>query len=127
MPSALLRPCAQPGCPNRVPSGRCSEHARQADTRRGTATERGYTYRWHQESRAHLRRFPLCGDRRPDALSQRQTECQKVGRETAANVVDHLIPHRGDQALFWNRRNWGSSCKRCHDLKTATEDGGFGR
>jgi 5-methylcytosine-specific restriction protein A len=50
-----------------------------------------------------------------------------LGDTTAANVVDHIKPHKGDQALFWCRDNWQSLCKRCHDYKTATEDGGFGR
>lgn len=45
----------------------------------------------------------------------------------AASVVDHIVPHKGDQKLFWRRSNWQSLCKRCHDVKTATEDGGFGR
>jgi 5-methylcytosine-specific restriction protein A len=45
----------------------------------------------------------------------------------AAVVVDHIIPHKGDKALFWDSGNWQALCKRCHDVKTATEDGGFGR
>lgn len=42
-------------------------------------------------------------------------------------MVDHIIPHKGDQSLFWDQMNWESLCARCHGLKTATEDGGFGR
>jgi len=42
-----------------------------------------------------------------------------------AVVVDHKIPHRGDMNLFWDRSNWQSMAKTCHDKKTATEDGGF--
>lgn len=44
-----------------------------------------------------------------------------------AEVVDHIVPHKGDLSLFWSRSNWQSLCKRCHDIKTAMEDGGFGR
>lgn len=40
----------------------------------------------------------------------------------AATVVDHIIPHRGDQKLFWDRSNWQALCKSCHDSKTMTED-----
>jgi 5-methylcytosine-specific restriction endonuclease McrA len=29
--------------------------------------------------------------------------------------VDHVTPHKGDLALFFNRENWQSLCKRCHD------------
>jgi 5-methylcytosine-specific restriction protein A len=42
-------------------------------------------------------------------------------------VVDHIVPHKGEKVAFWNRANWQPLCKRCHDIKTATEDGGFGR
>jgi 5-methylcytosine-specific restriction protein A len=41
-------------------------------------------------------------------------------------VVDHIIPHRGDQNLFWAEWNLQALSKRQHDTKTATEDGGFG-
>jgi 5-methylcytosine-specific restriction protein A len=44
----------------------------------------------------------------------------------AATVVDHIVPHKGDKVKFWDSSNWQSLCKRCHDAKTATEDGGFG-
>lgn len=34
---------------------------------------------------------------------------------TPANVVDHVIPHRGNTALFWDRSNWQSLCEHCHN------------
>jgi 5-methylcytosine-specific restriction protein A len=42
-----------------------------------------------------------------------------------AQVVDHVVPHRGDMGLFWDETNWAPMCKRCHDRKTASEDGRF--
>jgi 5-methylcytosine-specific restriction protein A len=36
-------------------------------------------------------------------------------------VVDHVVPHRGDAILFWDRANWQSMCKPCHDTKTTRE------
>ena len=33
-------------------------------------------------------------------------------------TVDHIIPHRGDPELFWDRSNWQALCKNCHDRKT---------
>lgn len=56
-------------------------------------------------------------------------------------MVDHIIPHRLDQALasgnaaaiaeaqrlFWRRSNWQAMSKPCHDRKTATEDSSFAR
>lgn len=34
---------------------------------------------------------------------------------TPSVIVDHRIPHRGDQALFWDESNWQALCKDCHD------------
>jgi len=44
-----------------------------------------------------------------------------------ATLVDHIIPHRGDNNLFWDEDNWQALCTECHAIKTAKEDGGFGR
>lgn len=52
--------------------------------------------------------------------------CFQRGIATAAIVVDHIIPHKGNKALFWDTRNWQPLCKPCHDSKTVREDGGFG-
>lgn len=41
---------------------------------------------------------------------------------TRATVVDHIKPHRGDKALFWDEHNWQPLCKKCHDTKTGKED-----
>jgi len=32
--------------------------------------------------------------------------------------TDHIIPHRGDQALFWDETNWQRLCLPCHSRKT---------
>ena len=42
---------------------------------------------------------------------------------TASTTVDHIIPHKGDRKLFWDKTNWQALCKPCHDAKTAREDG----
>jgi 5-methylcytosine-specific restriction protein A len=71
-----------------------------------------------RKARAHfLRAHPLC---MCDA-------CRSAGLVVPASVVDHVTPHRGDVRLFWDRENWQSLSKPCHDRKTAREDGGFGR
>ena len=49
------------------------------------------------------------------------------GDVVAATVVDHIVPHKGNEAFMWDESNYQSLCKTCHDRKTATEDGGFGR
>jgi 5-methylcytosine-specific restriction protein A len=62
-----------------------------------------------------LQAHPLC------ALHERQ------GQVVAATVVDHIVAHKGIQALFWNQSNWQALCKPCHDSKTAKEDNSWGR
>jgi 5-methylcytosine-specific restriction protein A len=52
--------------------------------------------------------------------------CATPGCVRRAAVVDHRIPHHGDNDLFFSRDNLQPFCKRCHDQKTARHDGGFG-
>jgi 5-methylcytosine-specific restriction protein A len=87
----------------------------QPPTPRPSAAERGYGWRWQRVRAAYLAANPLC------------VHCQADGRITEATVVDHIIPHKGDEALFYEEGNFQSLCKRCHDVKTATTDGGWGR
>ncbi len=74
--------------------------------RRGGARARGYSRRWERERRIFLARHPLC------------VHCLAAGRTRAAEVVDHIVPHRGDSELFWDGHNWQALCKACHDRKT---------
>src|SRR5262245_42233939 len=45
--------------------------------------------RWKQRRKQQLQTQPLCA------------MCQASGRITAASVADHIIPHRGDERLFY--------------------------
>lgn len=119
MPSAAPRPCTYPGCGVLVHGGsRCDKHKiverAKADSRRASSTERGYGYKWQKAREQFLRENPLC------------VQHQANGQVVRSTVVDHKIPHKGDQKLFWSRSNWQALCKPCHDEKTAREDGGFG-
>lgn len=51
--------------------------------------------------------------------------CQAYGRVTVAEVVDHVTPHKGDQALFWDRGNWQALCATHHnsDAQRAEKSG----
>ena len=118
MPTLAQRPCSQPGCGVLTDAGRCPAHKQQREQQRGSSTQRGYGYKWQVASKGFLRTHPLC--QCPDCDEGRK-------RVTVATIVDHIIPHRGDMKLFWNRNNWQAMSKPCHDKKTATEDGGFGR
>lgn len=68
-----------------------------------SSTKRGYGYAWQKARAGHLRSHPLC------------VYCERDGRVTEATVVDHRIPHQGDQTLFWDKTNWQSLCKPHHD------------
>lgn len=86
------------------------ERDREHDARRGSARQRGYDTRWDKARRTYLMAHPLC------------VMCEREGRVTAATVVDHIVPHRGEQRLFWNTTNWQSLCKPCHDREKQREE-----
>lgn len=115
MPYKPLTPCRHPGCAELTNEQYCPKHkSLHIKTDRPNASRRGYNSKWRTARAAFLRDNPLCA------------ECKRHGKYTQAIVVDHIIPHKGDKSLFWDRNNWQPLCKRCHDRKTATEDGGFG-
>lgn len=109
MPHKPKRPCRYPGCPNLCETGTyCEVHRKEwsPESLRGNAAARGYDTKWREARRLFLQRYPLC------------QRCLKHGKLTPATVVDHIVPHRGDQYLFWDQDNWQALCKGCHDQKT---------
>lgn len=125
MPTRPQRPCTEPGCRTLVDKGRCPEHERTNDRRRGTAQERGYTYRWSLYATAFRRRYPLCGDKEPDAYPSDASQCAREGIVTLATVTHHIRAHKGDDALFRDPRNHESLCESCHNR--VVDEGDFGR
>lgn len=105
-------PCRHPGCPELIPAGQkyCEKHKALHPEEVRSAARRGYGKRWQAALKAYLRAHPLC------------RTCYQKGRYVKAEVVDHIVPHRGDPALFWDQSNWQPLCKRCHDQKTRNED-----
>lgn len=110
MPTRAPRIC---GCGHRIPAAdrcpcerrRAAEHKARHDARRPSARARGYDGEWQRERAAYLRLNPVC--RRCPA---------------PATVVDHIQPHKGNKALFWNRANWQPLCKPCHDRAKQSEE-----
>ena len=105
------RYCGKPGCLGVMVDGRCTQCGRRTgepkpQQPRASAAERGYGHRWRKARAAYLAQHPLC------------VECERLGRTTPATVVDHIVPHRGNQRLFWRRSNWQALCKAHHDAKT---------
>ncbi|QIE89467.1 HNH endonuclease [Pseudomonas nitroreducens] len=75
-----------------------------------TSSQRGYDYRWQKAREAYLLDHPLC------------VYCLRKGMTSAACVVDHIEAHHGNQELFWDRENWQSLCKPCHDSDKQREE-----
>ncbi|MCB1499724.1 MAG: HNH endonuclease [Bauldia sp.] len=78
------------------------------DGHRGSARERGYTVQWEKAAAAFKRAHPLC------------LGCEAVGLVEPATVVDHIVPHRGDQALFWDPANRQPACGWHHSAVKQT-------
>lgn len=112
LPTRPKVPCRHPGCPELVPSGTlyCEVHKPMHPETVRSAGSRGYGKAWQKARREYLNAHPLC------------VECMKEGVYHKATVVDHIVPHRGDEKLFWDRTNWQALCKRHHDIKTGNED-----
>jgi len=51
--------------------------------------------------------------------------CLAEHRTTPATVVDHVIPHKGDEGLLYDRNNLQALCHSHHARKTNT-DGSIG-
>ena len=105
MPRKPKKPCKHPGCPNLTDGDYCIEHAKFHVQDRSI-----YNSKWNRVRKIFLIAHPFC------------VRCKSEGRLVKATVVDHIVPHRGDKALFWDEGNWQPLCKKCHDKKTMTED-----
>jgi 5-methylcytosine-specific restriction protein A len=73
-----------------------------------------FTKRWQRARLSFLRQHPLC------------KLCDLDGQVTAANVVDHIKPHKGNQDLFWDPANWQALCPSCHSRWKNRMDRGHG-
>ena len=66
---------------------------------------------WMRRAKLQLREYPLCA------------MCLERKVTTPATVADHITPHKGSQALFWDsEHNWQPLCTPCHNAKTAGEE-----
>ncbi|MEM1346657.1 MAG: HNH endonuclease [Pseudomonadota bacterium] len=65
---------------------------------------------WKRASRAYRLQYPRC------------RRCAERGQSSPSEVVDHIAPHRGDAALFWDVANWQPLCKPCHDRHKQSEE-----
>ena len=118
MPEAPLKQCAR--CRRVLTRERyCPECAeikkREYQSNRNKSWQHLYGAKWRKAREFYLIKHPFC------------VECEKdSGRLVRADVLDHIVPHKGDVKKFWDRSNWQGLCTRHHNKKTANE-GAFGR
>ena len=71
---------------------------------RGSAHSRGYSRSWARASARYKQLHPIC------------IGCLAVSKLSKTDVVDHIVPHKGNPALFWNENNWQPLCRWHHDV-----------
>lgn len=71
---------------------------------RPNASGRGYDARWKAAAAKFKRTHPCC------------LGCAALNRRVATEIVDHVVPHKGDQEVFWNASMWQPSCRWHHDV-----------
>ena len=100
--------CAEPGCAEKVTRGRCALHER-VDHRRTHPHDWVYKdRRWSWLSKRVRREEPLC-------------RIQANGCTRVTEVADHIVPHRGNVSLAFNRRNLQGACRFCNSVKGKRE------
>ena len=123
MPTRPPRLCLTPGCGEIASSGRfrcpaClekqQEDAQKNDRLRGTAAQRGYGYKWQRFRARWIKKHPIC----EDPYGWHPGEVREV------SDIDHIIPHKGNMKLFWDKSNLQGLCSECHKRKTALEQRG---
>lgn len=50
------------------------------------------------------------------------TACVGARGKSNSPVIDHIKPHKGDEALFFDPDNLQLLCKRCHDTSKQREE-----
>lgn len=95
------------------------ERERATEVLRGSARARGYDGAWDRASVAYRVKHPIC------------EACAAAGITAATQVVDHVVPHKGDRLIFWDRKRWQPACRWHHDvvkqiLEREFEDGLIG-
>lgn len=115
MPKAP-RVCSEAGCTELTDGAKCEQHRlagrRTADRRRPGAWARGYNARWERTRRAYIREHPRC----------EHPTCSELA--TDVDHIDGLGP-TGPRGHDWP--NLQALCHSHHSVKTAAQDGAFGR
>jgi len=65
---------------------------------------------------------------RREVLARDECTCRMCGRlehDTSRLVADHIVPHRGNEALFWDDQNLQCLCQTCHSGAKQREEQGL--
>lgn len=114
MPLAPRRPCSAAGCAAFAEiRGKCRAHASAQNAARQ-----------HDEPWRRLYQTPRWRNLRLQVLREARYLCQcaacaKRPVPLIADTVDHIVPHRGDPRLMWDRSNLQAMSAQCHSRKTA--------
>lgn len=113
------RICAVAGCYNTTKDNNkyCDKHINTVERKIFTVRTKSRQWhnkynnaQWRKKSREFLRNNPYC------------VECGNK-----ATITDHIIPHRGNEFLFWSDENLQAMCQSCHTRKTFAENKNFNR
>lgn len=112
-----LRVCIEQGCHTLTSGVRCAACERERSTRpkpQGMTGESLYrlyrTVAWRRLREALTQQNPWCA------------ECLKKNINNPWDELDHIVPHRGNLDLFWDRDNLQGLCRTCHANKTWREE-----
>lgn len=106
--------------PSRLPSlpPRLAQIAPATEADRSRMRDAQQAWRgWYKTARWQRLRWSV--------LERDQFTCRRCGRiegDTRLLVADHVQPHRGDEALFWEAGNLQCLCKACHDSAKQSEE-----
>lgn len=87
----------------RIKSRALPAMSRTHDRFRPGARARGYNSRWTAVRRRFLDGHPVCEG------------CLVLGVHRPSDVVDHIVPHHGNESLMWNENNLQACCRWHHD------------
>ncbi|TYB85523.1 HNH endonuclease signature motif containing protein [Oceaniovalibus sp. ACAM 378] len=77
------------------------------DRTRPTASQRGYGSAWRKAR---------------DLFLKINDRCAWPGCRALATLVDHIVAHKGDMRLFWDRSNWQPLCTSCHNRRKQKQE-----
>ena len=144
MPGAMLKVCGHPGgCTELTTGARCPEHEQKKEQQRyqqrsESLGECDYNSTRWRKLRELFRTLLVaagvpvaCGARLPGAPETNDSQCRTHGvvygdaehrlRTRRSLHVDHIRPHRGLVALFFDVLNLQLLCQSCHAVKSQRE------